>query len=96
MNTKRKGWCSLYNCTWRERYLLSLSEEMNASQIMQLRNVNRKEALRIRQRAIEYCKSIGVKVIGQKVPTEAVLKATGKEIDYYYQKYILEKKAKED
>lgn len=85
----------LDNCTWKERYLLSLSEEMNAKQIMQLRHVNRKEALKIRQRAIEYCKNNGVEVIGQKVPTEAVLKATGKDIDYYYQKYMLEAKAKE-
>lgn len=85
----------LNKCSWKERYLLSLSEEMNSSQIMQLRNVNRKEALKIRRQAIDYCKNHGIRLVGQKVPTEAVLKSTGKDIDYYYKKYTLEAKAKE-
>lgn len=85
----------MHNCTWNERYLLSLTEEMNANQIMKLRNVNKKEALRIRKEALEYCKKNGIKVVGQKVPTEAVLKVTGREIDFYYNRMTLEAKAKE-
>lgn len=63
---------------------------------MKLRNVNRKEALRIRREAIEYCSKNGIKVVGQKVPTEAVLKVTGKEIDFYYNRMLMEAKAKEN
>lgn len=81
--------------TWKERYLLSLSEEMNSNEIMNLRNVNKKEALKIRRNALMYCKTNGIMVAGQKVPTEAVLKVTGKNIDYYYQKMEFEKKARE-
>lgn len=76
--------------------MISLSEEVNATQIMKLRNVNRKEALRIRREAIEYCSKNGIKVVGQKVPTEAVLKVTGKEIDFYYNRMLMEAKAKEN
>jgi len=86
----------LNRCSWKERYLLSLSEEMTANEIMQLRNVNKKEALAIRKEAISYCKKNNIKMVGQKVPTEAVLKVTGKEIEYYYQKMVLEAKAKEN
>lgn len=85
----------LNKCSWKERYHLSLSEEMNANEIMQLRNVNRKEALKIRRQAIEYCEANNISLVGQKVPTEAVLKVTGKGIDYYYGKFQLEAKAKE-
>ena len=83
-------------CTWKERYLLSLTEEMNSKQIMQLRNVNNKEALRIRKEAIEYCKKNSIRIVGQKVPTEAILKVTGKDIEYYYNRMYLEQKAKEN
>lgn len=82
--------------SWKEKYLLSLSEEMNSSEIMQLRGVNKKEALRIRKEALDYCHSNGIQVIGQRVPTEAVLKVTDKTIEYYYQKMLLEAKAKEN
>lgn len=81
--------------TWKERYLLSLTEEMTASNIMVLRGVNRKEALKIRREALSYCKSKNIRVVGQKVPTEAVLKVTGKDIDYYYNRMLMEAKAKE-
>ena len=86
----------LPNCSWKERYLLSLCEEMNANMIMKLRNVNRKEALRIRKEAMSYCEKERIRVNGQKVPTEAVLKVTGKDYNYYYQKMVLEAKAKEN
>lgn len=69
---------------------------MNANQIMQLRGVNRKEALKIRKEAIAYCNKNNISLVGKKVPTDAVLKATGKGIDYYYQRYLLEAKAKEN
>ena len=82
----------MYNLTWKEKYLLSLKEEMTATHIMKLRGVNRKEALTIRKEALDYCTKKGIKVVGQKVPTEAVLKVTGKSIDYYYNKFQLEAK----
>lgn len=82
--------------SWKERYLLSLTEEMSAKDIMRLRGVNNKEALRIRKESIEYCKKNGIRIVGQKVPTEAVLKVTGKDIDYYYSRMLLEQKAKEN
>ncbi len=85
----------MYSCTWKERYLLSLTEEMTAKQIMQLRGVNRKEALKIRLEALEYCRKNGIKVIGKKVPTDAILKTTGKDVNYYYTKMEMEAKAKE-
>ncbi len=86
----------MYKCSWKDRYLLSLSEEMNATDIMKLRGVNKKEALKIRKEALAYCKQKSIKVVGQKVPTEAVLEVTGKRIDFYYNRMQLESRAKEN
>lgn len=86
----------MYKCTWREKYITSLEEELNSTQIMMLRGVNKKEALRIRKEALLYCRNNGISVVGQKVPAEAVFAVTGKNIDYYHSKMQLEAKAKEN
>lgn len=82
--------------TWKERYLISISEELSTQEIMILRNVNKKQALLIRQEAIKYCQQNNIAQSGYKVPAVAVLKVTDREVDYYYNKMLLESKAKEN
>ncbi len=81
--------------TWRDRYLLSISEEMTVKDIMALRNVGQATALKIRQKAIDYCLVNNIDLMGIKVPTIAVHEATKLDIEYYYQKMLLEARAKE-
>ena len=81
--------------TWRDRYLLSISEDMIVKDIMALRNVGQSTALKIRKQAIDYCLLNDIDLMGIKVPTIAIHEVTKLNIEYYYQKMLLEARAKE-
>lgn len=79
--------------SWNQRYLISISECMTSKDIMNLLDINQRVALSVRKQAIDYCLTNDIEMYGSKVPTEAVLKVSGKTIDYYYNKMLLENKA---
>lgn len=72
---------------------MSLSEEMTTKDIQALCGVSKNRALEIRKEAINYCLANGINLIGIKVPTEAVLHVTNKDIAYYCNKMKLEAQA---
>lgn len=78
--------------SWADKYLLSLQEEVTYREIMQLRSCGHQTALEIRKKAIEYCIENSIEYSMRKVPTIAVLKVIGHDIDYYYEKMIQEHK----
>lgn len=79
--------------TWKEKYILALKENLTLKDIMLLRDTNQKVATEIRNKAIHYCISNDIQLYSKSVPSEAVLIVTKKDIDYYYNKMILESKA---
>lgn len=78
--------------TWKEKYLLALSEELTLKEIMLLRDCGMPKARSIRQDAIEYCLINNIQIINniqtemKKIPTEAVFSVTGCDLNYYYDK----------
>ena len=80
---------------WYERYVLSISEELTVKEIMTLRGVGQATALKIRKKAIKYCLMNDIDIMGIRTPTIAVLEVTRLDIQYYYDKLVLETRAKE-
>ena len=78
--------------SWSEKYMLSLTEEMTGKDIMKLRGVSFSKAQTIRNKAVEYCLIHDIEIGAKKVPTEVVLIVTGHDINYYYEKMLLEAK----
>lgn len=77
--------------SWCEKYELSLHENLSLSQIMLLRDVCMYTARKIKAQAIQYCLENNIEIISTyQIPTEAVLKVTHKDIEYYYTKMSLE------
>lgn len=72
--------------TWKEKYLLALSEELTLKEIMLLRDCGMPKARSIRQDAIEYCLINNIQTEMKKIPTEAVFSVTGCDLNYYYDK----------
>ena len=70
--------------TWKEKYLLALSEELTLKEIMLLRDCGMPKARSIRQDAIEYCLINNIQTEMKKIPTEAVFSVTGCDLNYYY------------
>lgn len=78
--------------SWKEKYVLSLKESYTLKDIMMLRNCGMPTAREIRKNAIKYCLENNLEYSTKSVPSEAVHHATGKNIEYYYQKYSMLKK----
>lgn len=79
--------------SYKDRYILSISEFLNSKGIMQLLNCNQNVALKIRKEAIKYCINNHITIYGKNsIPTEAILKVSNRDIDYFYQKMLLEAK----
>ena len=78
--------------SYKERYLLAISENLSIKQISLLVGVGASKASKIRSKAIDYCIMNDIPLYTQQVPTEAVLAVIGKTIDYYYSKYEQEQK----
>lgn len=76
--------------TWFEKYNIALKENLSIKDIMMLRNVCQRIALEIRDKSIKYCVMNNIYFGGKQVPTEVVLLVTGKDINYYYDKMVLE------
>ena len=76
--------------TWTEKYMIAMNESLTVKGIMKLRDVGQPTALKIRQKAIEYCIRNNIQVNGQKVPTIAVMEVTKCDLDYYYNQMLRE------
>lgn len=76
--------------TWVERYKLALCEKLSINDIMVLRNVGQSKAIEIRKKAVNYCLLNNIEVESSGVPTEVVLMVTNYDLDYYYEKMLLE------
>lgn len=76
---------------WYKKYELSLQESLSIQEIMLLRDVCYHTAKKIKEKAIHYCIENDIEMLSSySIPTEAVLFVTDKDIEYYYQKMILE------
>ena len=76
--------------SWKEKFELVLKEELTIKEIMMLCSVGQPRASIIRKKAIELCMNDDIKLYSMQVPTEAVLKAINKDINYYRDKMNLE------
>lgn len=59
---------------------------------MKLRDCGRDTALKIRKEALIYCDDNDISYYGNYIPTEAVLAVTQKDIKYYFDKMLMERK----
>ena len=82
---------------WKQRYLISLKEDLTIVDIKILRGVSTSVALEIRKNAIEHMeKEFNGKVFIKpktKVSAEAVFAVTGHDEEYYLKKMMAERKA---
>ncbi len=78
--------------SYKERYLLAISENLSIKQISLLLGIGSSMASKIRSKALDYCILNDIPLYSQQVPTEAVLAVTGKTVDYYYTKFLQEQK----
>ena len=85
------------NCSWNQRYRVSIQENVTVKDICVLCGVSTQNALNIRHKAIDYLKENfrGKEFLEpkSKVDIEAVFALTGKDSDYYYRKMLAERKA---
>lgn len=79
--------------SWREKYLLALKEKLTINEIMLLRDCGQPTAAKIREQAIRYCAENDIEFDCRRTPTEAIFEITNLNLDYYYQKMLLEAKA---
>lgn len=77
---------------WRDKYELGLKESLSIKDIMLLRDCGQPKATKIRDEVIRYCVENGIDYESKKVPTEIVFIITKCDLDYYYQKMLLESK----
>ena len=76
--------------TWCKRYEIAISETISLKEIEQLFECGQPKAIEIRNKALDYCSVNEIERFSRCVPTEAVLKVSKKDIEYYYQKMLLE------
>ncbi len=73
--------------------MLALSEVLKVKDIMILAGCGKTKATEIRQKALDYCIENDVPLYCRAVPTGAVLAVLGHDLEYYYDKMVLEHKA---
>lgn len=77
---------------WRDKYALALKESLTINEIMQLRDCGKPKAAKIREKGIQYCVANNIEFDLRKTSTQIVFTVTGLDLDYYYQKMLLERK----
>ena len=78
--------------SWRDKYSLSLNDNLAIKGIEMLLDCGQPQATTIRNETIDYCKKKNIMLIGGKVPTDVVLQLVGKDRDYFYQRMLDERK----
>ena len=78
---------------WREKYSLALKEQLTIKEIMLLRDCGQPKAVKLREKAIEYCASHDIEFEYRKIPTQVIFEITNLNLDYYYNKMLLEARA---
>ncbi len=78
--------------SWKDKYLLSISETLSLKDIEKLCDVGSK-ASDIRKQALDYCILNDIPIYTRYVPTEAVLAIINHDIEYYYNRMCLENRA---
>ena len=79
--------------TWKDRYLLSLKEELTIKEMMLLLDCGEPRAVKIRDDCRAYCVANDIIFFLRKIPTESIFAVTNKDIDYYYDKMLKESRA---
>jgi len=75
---------------WSEKYELGLKERLSIKEIMKLRDCGQPKATEIRNKALDYCLENNIECSNKSIPTEAVFAVTNLNLDYYYNKMLLE------
>lgn len=78
---------------WRDKYLLALKEQLTIKEIMLLRDCGQPKAAKIREQAIRYCVENNIEFDCRRTPTQAIFEITYLNLDYYYQRMLLEARA---
>lgn len=76
--------------SWRDKYVLSISESLSNKEISMLCGVGETKASYIRRKAEQYCIENDIPLMGKRIPTEAVLAVINHDIDYYSHRMQLE------
>lgn len=79
--------------SWKDKYLLSISETLSLKDIEKLCDVGSSKASDIRKKALDYCILNDIPIYTRYVPTEAVLAIINHDIEYYYNRMCLENRA---
>lgn len=77
---------------WCDKYKLGLKEKLSVKEIMQLRDCGQPKALKIRNEALKYCLDNQIEFDSKGTPTEVIFIVTNLNLDYYYNKMLLENK----
>lgn len=78
--------------SWCDKYRLALNESLSVKEIMLLRDCGQPKALKIRSAAISYCIENHIDFDSRGTPIEAIFEVTNLNLDYYYNKMLLENK----
>ena len=79
--------------SWKDKYLLSISETLSLKDIANLCDVGISKASDIRKQALDYCILNDIPIYTRHVPTEAVLAVINRDIEYFYNRMCLENRA---
>ena len=82
--------------SWKDKYTLCLNDNLSIKDIMKLFDCGQPKATTIRNESIRVCNESEIIRIGNKVPTDIVLRLVGRNRDYYYQRMLDERKLKND
>lgn len=77
---------------WRDKYVLALKESLTIKEIMDLRDCGKPKAAKIREKAIQYCVANNIEFDLRRTSTQIIFTITGLDLNYYYQKMLLERK----
>lgn len=78
--------------TWKEKYETTLNEHASIKDIQKIFDIGQPAATNARNMAIAYCKKNGILIMNKSVPMDAVLEVTGKNREYFYKRYLEERK----
>ena len=81
------------NSTWFERYQIAMKETLSIKDIMVLRDVGQPTATALSREAKEYCLKNDIPLPPNKAPTDVIMLLTGKNMDYYHDKMVMEAEA---
>lgn len=83
------------NVSWYDKYHIALKENLTIKEIMLLRDIGQPSAIELREQAVEYCVANDIPLPTKQVPTDVIMRLTGRNLNFYHDKMMKELEAKQ-